>query len=146
MTTVRLLRPDHGDGSSSRPTLDDIAATLRPGQWVRVTWRDEWHGLPCTGTVEGAAWEHESGSLFVGTTVLRQFDRAAFGVTAIETTPRPALDLDELADLMEVYTDAQRAWEAKPLGRNGTGSNDAEQNAMYVAGQVVRDYLGRVRI
>jgi hypothetical protein len=52
----------------------------------------------------------------------------------------PPADLDELADLLEVYTAARDALDAAPLGRFGTGSNDAEQNALYVAEQVVRDY------
>jgi len=141
--TVRYLPAAKADRLRD---LDEQAQTLTVGQRVRVTWRDT---DGSSGVVEGkiARPSKLRDTLWVG----RQFCLAVHGhvnidVTAIETQPRPALDMDTLAERVALWCDAQLAFEQKPVGRFQTGDNTAEENAMLEAEDYVRTYLRAVSI
>jgi hypothetical protein len=127
--------------------LDEQAKGLAVGQQVRVTWHNTEDGS--RGTVEGkiARPSRLRDSLWVGT----QFPLVLHGhvnvdVTAIETEPRPVLDMDTLSERVALWCDAQLEFENKPVGRFGTGDNTAEENAMLEAEDYVRAYLRSVQL
>lgn len=131
---------------TANPSLDEIAATLTEGQWVRVTWHDKANG-GSQGVVEGTVRRpsHLTRTLFVGLLCLTASGHLNIDVTDIETTKRPDLDMEQLAPLMEDWAAAMVALEEKPIGRFKTGDNTAEANAVYVCEQAVRSYLRGVR-
>lgn len=126
--------------------LDEQAKDLTVGQQVRVTWRNE---DGSHGVVEGkiARPSRLRDSLWVGSTFpLVLHGHVNMDVTGIETEPRPALDMDTLAERVALWCDAQLEFENKPVGRFGTGDNTAEENAMLEAEDYVRAYLRAVQI
>lgn len=127
--------------------LDAQAKGLTVGDWVRVTWRNTDDGS--TGVVEGkiARPSRLRDSLWVGSTFpLVLHGRVNVDVTSIETEPRPALDMDTLAERVAFWCDAQLEFENKPVGRTGTGDRTLEENAMLEAEDYVRAYLRGVTL
>lgn len=142
MTTATV---HHLPGAAT--TLEDQVRALQPGQWVRVTWHDKLRN--CSGVVQGTVVQpsHLVGSLFVGDFCLRLRSRHVNAdVTSIETTKRPDLDMEELAERMGDWAEAMQALEDKPVGHFKTGDNTAEANRVYVAEQYVREYLRSVQL
>lgn len=127
-------------------TLDEQARDLTEGQWVRITWHDKSDG--CRGTVEGNVRRPSNlqRSLFVGGFCLATHEFVNINVTSIDTTPRPVLDMDDLAPLMEDWAAASVELEQKPIGRTKTGDNTAEQNALFDCETAVRKYLRGVTV
>lgn len=142
--TVHLLptatKPDH------LRSIDEQAQALQPGQWVRVTYKDD-DGT--TGVIEGTVRKpsHLTNTLFVGHRFcLHARGYADITITSIETEKRPALNFDDLADRIHDWATASVAFEEKPVGRFQTGDNIAEAEALLEAETAVRDYLNGVRI
>jgi hypothetical protein len=126
--------------------LDEQAKDLTVGQWVRVTWRNEdgSHGVVEGKIARPSKIRH---SLWVGRTFcLSVHGRVNLDVTAIETEPRPQLDMDTLAERVAFWCDAQLEFENKPVGRTGTGDRTLEENAMLEAEDYVRAYLRAVQV
>lgn len=133
---------------TASPTLDEQVAALAPGQWVRVTLRnsDPAH-REYAGTIEGPTYQPTNvrNSLFIGHYCLRVNGYTNADVTGIATEPPADLDMDVLAALVEEHAHTLTALDEAPVGRFGTGSNDAEQNAVYEAERAVRAYLRSVK-
>ena len=143
-----LARVHHLPGLESERIrdLDDQVRQLQPGQWARVTWKDE-DGT--TGVTEGTVTKpsHLTDSLFIGHRFcLHVRGYANVTITSLQTEQRPALDLDELADHVGDWAQAAVAFEEKPVGRFQTGDNTAEATALFEAEQRVLTYLRGVKL